>query len=102
MPSKYLKLASEFKNVATIHQGRGANLHGTFMLKLDRNKMSASRVGQKYSIAKFVGSIKSLFVLKEPQLTLFDAVNLGRSIGLFGKDKCYAVTSNASNTQCLM
>jgi hypothetical protein len=51
MPSKYLKLASEFKNVATIHQGRGANLHGTFMLKLDRNKMSASRVGQKYSIS---------------------------------------------------
>lgn len=96
-----------------------AKLHGTCILKLHTNcRLHAP--GEVFDIdmdsanqymAKFIGSIKSLFVIKEPQLIFFFTVkNLGRLLyylektnsSLLNNHYSYAVNSNASNVQCLM
>jgi hypothetical protein len=70
-------------------------LHGTCVLKLHTNcRLHAP--GEVFDIdmdsanqymAKFIGSIKSLFVIKEPQLILFHREKLGQMTVFFGKNK---------------
>jgi hypothetical protein len=42
-------------------------------------------------MANFIGSIKSLFVIEEPQLIRFHCEKSGQMAALFGKDK-YIIT----------